>query len=346
MIENPVRYIRRILWTLDPTLDDEQAIRKMVPFLRKFGESADIYPVYVLGLGALNFPIGAASESWPEQYRSVAETRLNDLLEGLELPGMQAPVVLVEAQTTRDQAVRHLLEYAEKLHISSIVVNAHAHSRMSRLLLGSFAQTLMVESSIPVLSIELDRMPETVTRAERMTILFPTDFSAASRRVFRAVVREAHLLNAKLILFHTVPQPIEPYLESGASLLGGVWIPVHSAFGDEIDRHRRHAEAWARWATHQGVEASVLVDNFGGDLVESIVSIARSNSAMIAMSGPVSGSMIESSITKQVLRTAQAPVWVFHPASLSLRGEQCYNDRDALTKSLRTPPGGHSRRQA
>ena len=52
-------------------------------------------------------------------------------------------------------------------------------------------------------------------------ILFPTDFGPISETFFRKVVDLARSFGAKVTLFHSIPYPIEPVLQSGVYLTGG-----------------------------------------------------------------------------------------------------------------------------
>src|SRR5262249_39773483 len=137
-------------------------------------------------------------------------------------------------------------------------------------------------------------------------------------QAFRALIGDARRLGAKVTLFHAIPHPIEPILQSGAYLLGGSWIPVQEYFSVETDRHMRRAAAWARWAGHQGVECEPLVDAQGESVVDSILSLVQSRQvdliAMEAHSGPIRSALI-GSVTRQVIRRADCPVWVLRLAA-------------------------------
>jgi nucleotide-binding universal stress UspA family protein len=272
----------------------------------------EIIPIYVLGPGQVNFPIGEAGNQWLETYEPAVEERLREQLSKASFPGLsglQDPQILMEPRTTVAQAVTSLLEHAKQIEADSIVVSTGARSGVSRMLLGSFAESLLSASHIPVWVIG----PNAVSRPRFSTIIFPTNFGERSKRVFRRIVKEAYVLRAKVVLFHAMPQPVEPLLESGAAMLGGTWVPVQTFFSDDLDRHRSRTEAWARWARHQGVEVETEVDTFGGSISESILLVAgRHGADLIAMethTGAIA-SVLVGSITKQVLRLSNLPVLV------------------------------------
>jgi nucleotide-binding universal stress UspA family protein len=183
---------------------------------------------------------------------------------------------------------------------------------LGRFLLGSFSETLLYKSELPVLVVH-PHLEYHATHSIR-NIFFPTDFGPGSEMMFREAVQLAKTFDAKLTLFHSVPHPIEPVLQSGVYLLGGGWMPIQNYLGNEVEKSKRRAQAWARWAKAQKrveVESKIHVD--GGSVADLILDIVKNQKfdliAMAAQSGPVALALL-GGVTRQVVRHASCPVWV------------------------------------
>lgn len=301
--------IRKLVWAVDVFEGPEQVLEQAAREIRglmKHGLT-EVEAIYVLSPSQLNVSI-EFSGPWIKQYKPAAEAALNALIQRLNLEGIARPHVIVQNFPSSLHAVKALIEQAELSGADAILANTHGRTGFSRLLMGSFAESLLHHSSVPVLILG----PKNAIRPLNQ-ILFPTEFGPYSKDAFRRAVSLAKDTGASVTLFHAVPHPIEPILQSGAYLLGGSWVPVSTYFSDETDRARRRAEAWIRWARGQGVRSEVVVDTIGGSVAESIVKIAeRKNIGLIVMeaqSGPVASVLI-GSVTRQVVRESGCPVLV------------------------------------
>jgi nucleotide-binding universal stress UspA family protein len=300
----------RVLWALDPVQDNRAGIDGVAPFLKGLTHgAAEIYPTYILGPGFANFPIGGPSDLWLQDYALANQSRLAQLLGGVDLPGLQPPEVMVYAQTTLQQALAELLAQAKTRQIDLIVIQHHGRSGMRRRLFGSFTDELVAQSSIPVMVVNPDS--EIPSRESVNTVFFATDFSVASKKIFRFLVQRSRALGQRLILFHALSRSIDPLLESGAGFMGNVAFPVEpSLYADDWARKRKRAHAWSRWAGHQGVRVDVLVDHFALNVADSIVKVAGEQHAdLIAMVFHKQGT-----VAKHVLHASalNASVCFFH----------------------------------
>ncbi|MFL5813122.1 MAG: universal stress protein [Bdellovibrionia bacterium] len=308
---------RRIVWAVD-AFDDPEHLRSLAPQLlnslarqQNWGH-IEVVPVYVLSPGDINLTI-EFSGLWLEQYREAAQKALEHALKDIQVANMAHPEVIAENFTATAQAARSLAMHAKAMNAEMIVVPGHGRKGLGRFLTGSFAENVIQYSHVPVVILR----PKIKISPKIQTILVPTQFGTKAKAVFRKIVDQAHGLGARIVLFHTIPHPVEPILQSGAYLAGGSWVPVQAYFSVETDRHRRRAEAWARWAENQGVPTEVIVDVQGSDIGDSIVYLAKSRNAdLVAMesrSGPIASTLL-GSITRHVIRNAQCPVWVYRPA--------------------------------
>lgn len=307
---------RRVVWAVD-AFDDPEHLRSLAPALlnslarqQNWGH-IEVIPVYVLSPGEINLSL-EFSGPWLEQYRGAAQKALEHALQGIKVAGMVQPEVVAENFTSTSQAAKSLAMHALAMNAEMIVVPGHGRKGLGRFLMGSFAENVIQHAHVPVVILR----PKIKIAHRIQTILVPTQFGTKAKAVFRKIVEQAKGLGARIILFHTIPHPVEPILQSGAYLAGGSWIPVQAYFSVESDRHRRRAEAWARWAENQGVSTEVIVDVQGSDIADSIVYLAKSRNAdLVAMeskSGPIASTLL-GSITRHVIRNAYCPIWVYRP---------------------------------
>lgn len=302
----------KVVWAIDPFELNKKFYEETVHLihsLEKRTKVLQIQPVYVLNVSQFSNP--DENESlWTQKYRPAAEKALQEVIQPFKNDlFLLKPHVLVQSTSSTMEATDLLVNYASSVHAGLIIVSTHGRSGMSRLFLGSFAETLLSKSNVPVLVLG----PGIQKIKPIDHILFPTEFGSHAQIIFRNVVQLAKELKAQITLFHSIPHPVEPIFQSGVYLLGGSWIPIHPYLGKELDRQNRRAEAWCRWANHQGVEADFVLHSQGGSISAAVLSLARTrNSGMILMegqSGPISAAIL-GSITRQVIRSAPCPVWV------------------------------------
>jgi nucleotide-binding universal stress UspA family protein len=301
---------KKIIWAVDAFEEigmPQQHAAEAIRCLRECCQAV-VQPVHILSPAELNLSSEFAGP-WVSQYRPAAEKALNSLMKELGLTDLEPPQILIQNASSTAKAADMLSDFAVQQGAEMIVVGTHGRSGMSRLLLGSFAETLLLRSRVPVMVVG----PRTHERCDFERMLFPTEFGDQSKSIFKRVVALARDFHSKITLFHAIPRPIEPVFQSGVYLLGSPWIPVHEYYDRELARHRRHAESWARWAKNQGVETEVVIDTETINVAESIVSLARKQRAgwiaMAAHNGPIASALL-GSVTRQVIRIADCPVWV------------------------------------
>jgi nucleotide-binding universal stress UspA family protein len=301
----------RVIWAVDAFEATNQIHYNCAAVLRFFKErfKSQINPVCVLSASQLNLP-GERAGRWIHHYQPAIEKEIQTVLKEVHLDEqVETPEILLQRSTSTTEAVNLLSQFALSRDADLIVVGTHGRSGMERFLLGSFTETLLLRSEVPVLVIG-----QTLQEFKNIDrIFFPTEFGPHSKFIFRQVVRMAAEMKAKLTLFHYIPHPIEPVFQSGIYLLGGSWIPVQAFFGDEVNKKTKRIGLWTKWANQQGVETDSLIHSEGGVISDVILSEAERRKmnciVMEAQSGPISAALV-GSITRQVIRSAACPVWV------------------------------------
>ncbi|MBV0924968.1 universal stress protein [Halomicroarcula limicola] len=86
------------------------------------------------------------SEEWYQQKKSAAETLFDDL----EAEARENGVEAVERVLEVGRPTKTIVEYAEDHDVDQIVMGSHGRSGVSRILLGSVAETVVRRASVPV----------------------------------------------------------------------------------------------------------------------------------------------------------------------------------------------------
>lgn len=315
MSRSPEASLSKIIWALDAFESPARLNSAAADVIRGIAarKPLQIEPVYVLSASQLNLPLEFGGP-WIEEYRPAAEKALEQIVKQEDLGETLPPHILYQESSATTHSVKTLADYAKRSQAEFIIAGTHGRKGISRLILGSFAESLLLHSSVPVIIVGV--RPRRLESFD--ALLFPTEFGPRSKEIFKRVVDFAKDMGSRVILYHSVPHPIEPVMESGVYLLGGSWIPVSAYFSLEEDRQRRRAEAWAKWAKGRGITVEIEINSEEKSISQSILEVARSRKAglicMEAQSGSVAATLI-GSITRQVIRSADCPVWVLRPAA-------------------------------
>ncbi len=309
--------IRKVIWAVDPFEEkgrpQETAADAVRCLMRRRGTV--VQPVHVLSPVEMNL----ASEftmPWEGHYQPAASRAVEQMLLDLQLPGVEKPIVLTQPVSSTARAADLISEYAREQGAELLLVSTHGRRGWSRLLLGSFTETLLLRSKVPVMVVgphmrHIDRF---------RTGLIPTKFGDISKQVFMQTVEMAREWGSNLILYHSITRPIEPVYQSGSYMLGSPWVPVQEFYLQEKQRYERQASAWARWAAQQGVPVEVVLDADVRSVAENIARLARLRQvdwiAMESQRGTLAAALV-GSVTRQVVRGSQCPVWVFRKSNVS-----------------------------
>ncbi|MFZ9594869.1 MAG: universal stress protein [Bdellovibrionia bacterium] len=304
----------KILWAVDLFEETNGLRTRVIQTLQKISEKQklEVEPVYVLSPQGLDLAL-EFSPSWIAQYKPAAEKSLLQMLSGIQLPGLKAPRVLVQSRPSLKFMVKTLVQYAKNSQADLIVIGTHSKKGISRLFLGSFAESTLLASQVPVLVVGPHSEP-----TQLKSILFPTEFGNKKDPMFQVVLGLAKKFNAKVTLFHVLSHPIEPLLQSGAYLLGGGWVDLPKYMTQVEEVNRRQADQWHAQARKMGVTAEVVFSPSGGNVSRRILDYAKEHPvdliAMAAHSGPMASALI-GSISRQVVREAHCPVWILRSES-------------------------------
>ena len=293
-----------VIWAVDPfdsRLGQLQPIQKALRVMKLDNE---IVPVAVTSIAEMNFavPLGTVKDDFSKSiYHGLLK-----LFKKLEPKKKLEPQILIESGSSRRKLVHAVVNFATEKKASLIAVNTHAKKGLSRL--GSFSELLIAISPLPVLALN----PKAKLGTKISTILFPTEFSEASKKAFDLVLEKAKDWKSKVIIFHKVTLPPVPMAFEGAYMNAQMVDDYFRTWKLEM---RDQAEAWKRYALERGVKCEALLHEKQGTVEACILKEAKKQNAdIIALAtyeGPVAQAILGSTAS-DILINATRPVLVLH----------------------------------
>ncbi|MGZ6433277.1 MAG: universal stress protein [Pseudobdellovibrionaceae bacterium] len=332
MLMNDRFQVKRIIWSIDAFEEKEDLQEKAVRVLSIFQHKIDalIEPVFVLGSAELSGPVDYTTD-WMKEFEMNMRLHLEKVLLTSGFSRILSPKILVEPLAATSAAVEALLEYAAKQNADLIIVSSHGRRGLDRFFLGSFAETLLVHSKIPVLVIGAGTQQEPSFNR----ILFPTEFGIYAHEVFRRTVFAAKQMDASIMIYHVVPMPARIVMDTGyyPSLYGveGEMVSREDFLKIQTEHQSRRAKAWAEWAKSEGVACSFKVESVEEAIDELICREAMTEKADLIMmegqSGPIKVALL-GSIARNVVRSAPCPVLIFPRTGLVENERELEKERE------------------
>lgn len=298
----------RVLWAVDPFSKEEKLQVAAYKALSKLivGSTTSIEPVGILSPDQLKVPLDHFRNK-SKDYKLESEKRLNALVKSLKNPRLLSPTLLVQEFYSSDAATETLIRYAKQSGASLIAVGTHGRKGLGRFLLGSFAETLILKSDVPVLVVN----PTVTPKKKISTILFPTDFSTVSREAFEKLLPVVKTLKARMHLYYKFEYLVP---ETMATMN---FSPLYADFlKEDLKVRRETAEQWAKRAGEVGVKCAITLDEKPGYVVESVLKAAKKSEADLIAMASCSGSLATTligSVARKIVRSSNLPVWVIHP---------------------------------
>ncbi len=152
--------------------------------------------------------------------------------------------------------------------ISLVVLGTHGRTGMKKMILGSVAEEIFRLASCPVMTIGPDVMPTLLTHGRFQSVLYATDFSAASRKALPFALGFAQESAARFTLAHV--------LEEGS--VSAMYLH------DQLATNARK-ELEAMVPAHSRIAFPPDVEVVSGYPVEEILRIARKNQVDLIVLG-------------------------------------------------------------
>jgi len=287
----------KLAWAFNP-FDDNRNLQKnasaLLRLLRRRGGTLEA--VYVASPGETEL---ATSFNVPETERFAGYPRrlVESALHRLGLVRSKV-TVLTRRDLSLTASVRAIAGHLARARPDLTLVASHARRGISRLFLGSFAETLIHLSRTNLLVFN----ERTRIRPKVGAILFAHDLSAESDKGLRKAIEYAKAWRCELHVIH-VPEPAYKF-ELGS----------HSARAEalrrEVGQRLRGIEARTKRA---GLKGSARIDPEWSPISELILRrAARVRAGMVAVvakSGRLAG-LMGGSVTRKVVRESPVPVLI------------------------------------
>ncbi len=141
-----------------------------------------------------------------EQQKAAASTELRHLIDDGLTRGIPREIAVIEAPAT--QAVS---EEVSRTQPDLIIVGSHGRTGLKRLRLGSVAETVLYESTAPVLVVKGSESDSQQPQIRR--VLAPVNFTAFDRESTEVAASLAAAFTAKLFVLHAQEQSGEEFAQ-------------------------------------------------------------------------------------------------------------------------------------
>lgn len=248
-----------------------------------------------------------------EQERATTLDRIieskSDLAERYMLPiarALQEKGIVVERAIEMEPAHAAIIRYTKGRDGGLIAMTTHSRTGLDRWRMGSVADKVLQECSVPLLLFhprEGSEAPSTINN-----ILVPLDGSSVSQSALPVAEALAGRLNVPVHLTKVVPTGKEVYIGSGTSPSYGS-APLEEA----DDEHLRYLDRVKQGLTQKGITADLKL--MTGSASDKIVEYALEDTLIVMATLGESSMMnrILGSTADKVLRSARGPVLFVKP---------------------------------
>lgn len=271
---------------------------------------------YLMYLGGDAIRI-APFDSKQEQKENVrfglarAETQLNQILAELDFKPRKKSKILAHGSGYVRADVKTLVSYAKKIKANAILVSTNARTGFIRQAMGSFSETLVLESAIPVMIVN----PKAKVALRAGTILFPTDFSDLSWKAYQQVTSFAKATNASVRIFHQYQGESQSVPPGVSYFKNDHWLEGDLLLDDDLQKIKLKLKKWLVWTKKQNVKCTHEIKFGPRNVADATLALAKKDHvwmiAMASVTGPIAATFLGSN-ARWVVRSAHCPVWVLY----------------------------------
>jgi nucleotide-binding universal stress UspA family protein len=304
---------KKILVPLDRSALAEQAIGQAALLARRAKAAIDLVTVHV------PFPFAGFSDKPWDDKEAAAEAKYLEAIQAELRSGSDVPATYV---VLKGEPAEHIRLRALDVGADLIVMTTHGRTGLSRLWLGSVADSVVRHSTVPVLMLRPVKSSRGRAAARRpfKRILVPLDGSALAADALGPATDLARATAATLVLLRVVlPVPLMSAYDSTVPFARQPFVVDDAATAGITAATRRDIETVAaRLHEETGLEVSAdtVVDS---RVAEAIVRFAQSHQVdAVAMSTHGRGATrwLLGSVADKVLRSGNLPVLLRCPAAV------------------------------
>lgn len=309
---------RKIIWAVNPS--------QMHPNILK--NTSELLKLLSAKGGWTVEPVFAATHSHPDGGYSRGKTVKNastlratkafdKALSGKSIPNLLSLRVLEAPGFSPSRRAEALADYAAEEKTECIVVGATGKHRLSRWVLGSFAEALLYRARNPVILVK--KFPRVGYRSPRT--LFASDFTPSSLAAFRKFCGLLFRLKARVTVFHAIPgffQVGPPGADIISASLNHLSSPMPE--NEYLRKVRawcnRRAKSYLDVAKKRNIQVKFQMAITDASVHRTILKFAeRHKIKILALTGK-SGrwtSLFWGSTAKHLARADSCPVWIYRP---------------------------------
>jgi len=288
----------KYVWAFNPFDKNKKLDKKAVALVRSIlGSKEKVEAVFVASRSyaelstAFDVPEQDRFSKYPEQLMQTAMKKLQIRVSKC--------TVLAEETVSLTNSVKLLAAYLDRSKTTVAVVASRAKTGLSRLVMGSFAESLVHFSPVDLLIFNEN---SSVSKRPPRTLLFAHDYSKSADKGLDRAIDYAKAWGSALHVIH-IPDPAYGFKFSGQEA--------------EVENYRKRVrQKLARIeekVKRAGVLGSVELDPRWSPVAERILKRASAVSAdfvlVVAKSGKLA-SLLGGSVTRQILRVSPVPVLV------------------------------------
>jgi len=300
----------RIIWAVDVYGSSPEFFKKSAEWLISISQkmNATIKPVFILSPKSLNLAIDIIVPPDLKRFETQSYKLFEKRMKNIKISNLEEPKVISHDDFSVKKSVNRLISFAKSSKGDMIFVNSHGRKGIPRFFLGSFAETLMMYSNIPVFVTN----PKSKFSKNFSPILFPTDFSAASKKAFGKTIGLAKILSSDIILMHVTGSLRAAMAFRGSFYTDSAWQYYTKALEDIKVKKKKKLDSWASLGRKARVKVNPLIIESGESIADNIVEIATKKNVKLVALATTSG-LIETALmgshARQVVRYCPCPLW-------------------------------------
>lgn len=298
--------LKRIVWAIDPFSTSPELKRGYHALLERLVQVGlkSIDPITVSREGDWGL---SPSASALKQAKQTLSKICSQWLKEFDSVHPAACKIVFEPSGSTTRSVKEVIAYAAARSADAILVGTNARKGVARALLGSFTESLVILSKVPVLVLN----PESQLKPDG-PVVFCTDCGPSPRTLEHAIATAKRIGTRLVFLF--VSDESRRLAEFASQLaIVGAPMAVVAPPEQDLERAQRWCEQALRAAEKAGIHAEwVKIPSTRGITTHIQEYVERQPPSCIivsARSGRLASALL-GSVTRQVIRTAPCPVWV------------------------------------
>lgn len=326
-------FSRKIVVAIDPREDftsTKRTVTRAIEDLLGYKQKGEVHLVHVMSQALYAQSAIIQGLPWQKKYIDAVEIRLEHFSRILE---KKFKSLTIYSKVTGDhlcsllESIHLLCDYVKNNKADCIVTGTHGRRGLRRWVTGSFTESLLLHSSIPVW---VNQVEKRIHRHSK-SIAVPTDFTKQSLGSFERALKFCKEKQLDIELFHYMELPYlaGDYMGWDSPMFDPAGL--NSMSKDQKAREKNLSKDWYALAKKYAVSVKLTTQTGTDGTANSILKHAKKKHAsLIIMSTTCKRrkTFFEGSVTRQVVRRTACPVLVF-------RQEDAKIPRDRRRSSLK-----------